>query len=115
VTTQAHNFDPEQFLRLAERLVRSSDEAELRSAVSRAYYACFLQARAHLATSRFVQTGSSGDHRLVAAALEDIGAGTELGWLRTARNRADYRLDLPTQARNARYIVRRARQLFSRV
>src|SRR6476646_9241853 len=93
VTTQARSFDPEQFLILAERLVRSNNQAELRSAVSRAYYACFLQARERLASNRFVQTRTSRDHGLVARGLPDVDAGSALGRLRNARNRADYELD----------------------
>ena len=43
-------FDPQGFFSLGQRLVtsNSSDEAELRTAVGRAYYACFLRARDQL-------------------------------------------------------------------
>ena len=115
VTTPPQNFDPEEFLLLAERLVRSNNEAEVRTAIGRAYYAVFLKARTNLLLSRFVQTGSARDHGLVAGALADEDNVLELGRLRQARNRADYRLDLWTNPRNARALVNRARALFSRV
>jgi len=115
VTTPPHHFDPEDFLRLAERLVRSNNEAEVRTAIGRAYYAVFLKARTNLSANRFVQTGSARDHGLVAGALADEDDVLELGRLRQARNRADYRPDLSTRPRNARALINRARQLFARV
>src|SRR3954454_22798161 len=115
VTTPPHHFDPEDFLRLAERLVRLNNEAEVRTAIGRAYYAVFLKARTNLSANRFVQTGSARDHGLVAGALADEDDVLELGRLRQARNRADYRPDLSTRPRNARALINRARQLFARV
>jgi uncharacterized protein (UPF0332 family) len=38
-------FDPRRFLTLAESLAQTDDEAQLRTAVGRAYYAVFLMAR----------------------------------------------------------------------
>ena len=84
-------FNPSEFLRLANELARdNSDEAKLRSAVGRAYYAVFLQARESL--------GLSGNrrriHRLVIGRLKgtDRSAGDQLDKLETLRGEADYEL-----------------------
>src|SRR3954470_21011851 len=60
-------FDPIGFLDLAERLTRRRGQAELRSAISRAYYAAFLIARENEGSS--VRSGTGQEHALVAIAL----------------------------------------------
>lgn len=89
-------FDPEDFRRLAARLVqRQCDAAEARTAISRAYYAAFLVVKGLLDPSfRFEKTAEchaqiqmvlvncdSEDARRISRKLDD---------LRSIRNRADY-------------------------
>lgn len=96
------SFDWADYLKLAEALTRDPispgpEEASLRTAISRAYYAAFRSA-SNLAASRgeIIPTGSPGDHGLVInhfqqatdPARQKIGAS--LSRLRSNRNRADY-------------------------
>jgi hypothetical protein len=71
----------------------AATEAELRTAVGRAYYGVFLEAREVLATTGEISpTWSFEDHRLVVEALRDRGGpeGNQLHKLRAARNKDDY-------------------------
>jgi len=113
-------FDPEQFLALAHDLARTdgAGEAAFRSAISRAYYAVFLKARASLEHSGQLQPTYTGrDHALIIAALRaDGGAqGDQLDKLRQDRARADYRLNLEMTRRNADDVLFRAQHLIKRV
>lgn len=90
-------FDPKGFMDIARIMAHKSgaSEAELRTAVGRAYYGVFLQAREILgATGEISPTWAPQDHQLVVDALKDRGGpgGNQLHKLRTARNRDDYRL-----------------------
>ena len=83
-------FDPNDFLRIAYELGQEADdEAKLRTAVGRAYYAVFLRARERLGIRqrRYV-------HRLVIGALRrsDRAAGDQLDKLEQLRGFADYDL-----------------------
>jgi hypothetical protein len=84
-------FDPREFGALAERLAASPDagEAELRTAVGRAYYAVFLQARDRLGIR-----GARNIHHRVIAALKhrDPAAGNQLARLEDLRGVADYEM-----------------------
>lgn len=85
------NFDPIRFLRIAELVAGASDdEAGLRTAVGRAYYACLLEAREKLG----VQTRSGRVHEEVIGLLRrrDRRAGDQLDRLRELRGLADYHL-----------------------
>ncbi|MBD0324008.1 MAG: hypothetical protein ICV72_11575 [Aldersonia sp.] len=59
-------FDWEEFLAFAEQLVeRDADEAALRTAISRAYYAVYHRASAHLRNNVLVPAHERLTHRKV--------------------------------------------------
>lgn len=60
-----NTFNWRDYFILAKVLARKQNEASLRSAVSRAYYAVFCTARNHAVTQGFVSTNTGRDHRLV--------------------------------------------------
>jgi hypothetical protein len=84
-------LDPLSLLRVATNLATyAPDDAHLRAAIGRVYYALFLVARDHvrIATSRSV-------HERVFAALERQGLGgigSKLGQIKHLRDVADYEL-----------------------
>ena len=117
-------FDPADFLRVANELASEGhDEAFLRTAVGRAYYAVFLQAREFL--------GLRGQrrhiHNTVISRLKrtDFAAGTQLDKLETLRGQADYELlvedpihrdwhsNWNTASNYAQHILRRLQRLRS--
>ena len=82
-------LDPRAFLDLANALADAiaADEATLRTAVGRAYYSVFLQARDILGIR-----GRRNIHQRVIVALKRQGpaAGTQLEKLASLRGMADY-------------------------
>lgn len=95
-------FDWTDLWVLANALMRDPsspgpEEGALRSAISRAYYAAFCNAR-NLARDRgeFTPTGSGRDHQLVREHFENSSCqirrkiSADLDRLRDNRNRADY-------------------------
>jgi uncharacterized protein (UPF0332 family) len=89
------------FLTLAKKLATGSTEAEWRSAVSRAYYAAFHEARQLLEDLGVsVQRGDRA-HAYLWLRLQNSGhpqiqqAGADLNALRGLRNQADYDLKRP--------------------
>ena len=100
------DFDPAEFNKLAEELLRNlsgapvatsgPDQAKVRTAIGKSYYAAFLAAREKLSDlGTMTPIAGSQDHKLVVDALG--GATSELGGkmygLRVKRNRADYNLN----------------------
>jgi uncharacterized protein (UPF0332 family) len=89
----------EGFLTLAMQLSQSADEARLRTAVSRAYYAAFHVARSYLADAGIAIPSSEHVHKKLAMALANAGhpalteASRHVSNLRADRNEADYDLD----------------------
>ena len=113
-------FDPGDFLTLARSLASKpgATEAELRTAVSRAYYAVFLKARENLVRlGRMSPTQSGGDHGPVIATLRGHGGphGDQLDKLRRNRGQADYQLEPPIDAPFAKSVLSLAGYLFSRI
>ena len=103
-------FNWEDFLALAERLVREVDnESSQRTAISRAYYAAYHAAAVYVRTQGLLPTGHT--HRNVWAVLaassnaELAEAGRRGDLLRQLRILADYRSrfpgDIGNQARTA--------------
>jgi uncharacterized protein (UPF0332 family) len=100
------SFDWSDFLKLAESLARaerasSLEEAALRSAVSRAYYAAFCLSRNYARDrGRIALTGQARDHGIVkdyfkySRVRDHKKIGTKLDRLRDNRNCADYDDDL---------------------
>jgi hypothetical protein len=92
------DFDWEEFLDLAEELVRRrGDVGAERTAVSRAYYAAFHRAGEHYARRGERLTLTGNDHALVwdwfvrpGADPRSLRIGNNGLWLRRARRRADY-------------------------
>lgn len=96
------SFNWSEYLNLAEMLtgrttIPSSQEAKLRSAVSRAYYAAFCQARNHLRDEEGHTIPPGGQaHPYVRDALRSSSdrarkqIGNDLDRLRRRRNQADY-------------------------
>ena len=111
-------FDWSEYFNLAKELAETSEEAELRSAVSRAYYSAFCLARNYLRDieqdprlSRN-KTYDINVHEYVAKEFihhqpksqTRIEIGNDLNRLRPRRNNADYEdtmFNLPTQATTA--------------
>lgn len=86
-------FDPNRFLGLARELASNSDdEARLRTAVGRAYYSVFLQAREILGIRERRRV-----HGLVIGRLRSVdrASGDQLDLLQALRGEADY--DLATR------------------
>ncbi len=112
-------FDPQDFLTLAQTTVGSAtaNEAELRTAISRAYYAVHLHARETLSAASHMQSTKSGaDHGIVISKLRSRGGslGDQVDWLRVRRHRADYRLGSPV-ASQAQQIVTVAQNVWGRI
>ncbi len=113
-------FNPAGFLELASSLARRNraNQAELRSAISRAYYSVFLYARERLmAAGRISPTGSPTDHGLVVERLRSLGGpqGDQVDKLRKRRNQADYNLRQYVTRGKARQAVTVAESLWPRL
>lgn len=90
-------FDPAEFFSLAQKLATApTDEARLRTAVSRAYYAILLATR-----NRLSITATEGVHGLTIREAKQRYRpyGDQLDAFRRLRSRADYELgnEDPTQ------------------
>ena len=87
-----------QFITVAQELAEADLEPHWRSAISRAYYAAFHEAKDALAYHSIAFEGTGNDHALVVRYLGYAGdqslgeAGTGLGGLQESRRRADYAL-----------------------
>jgi hypothetical protein len=99
------DFDPREFIHLCEELLNNlsgavvatsgPDQAKVRTAIGRSYYAAFLAAREKLSSmGNITPRGGSQDHRLVVDSLggERSDLGGKMYRLRLKRNRADYNL-----------------------
>jgi hypothetical protein len=95
------------FLRAARRYAAGTDEADRRSATSRAYYAAFHVARELLSGLRFRVPRADRAHNYLYVRLNNcgdpavIGAAGTLRDLRITRNAADYDLGGVFPARDA--------------
>jgi uncharacterized protein (UPF0332 family) len=107
------------FLELAERWVDRATEAEWRSAISRAYYAAFHEARRLLRELGFHVPKADAAHAYLSMRLSNSGvpdfqdAGYSLNSLRFERNRADYDIDRSLKQSHARVLVAAIRQTVS--
>jgi uncharacterized protein (UPF0332 family) len=94
-------MDPREFLVVASEWAVGTNEAEWRSAVSRAYYSAFHVGRELLESAGFVVPESALAHAYVWLRLANaknsliVEAGNQLNVLRGQRNRADYALKQP--------------------
>ena len=107
---------PFDLLALAEELSHRADEASLRCAASRAYFAAFLHCR-NVASSElgFSPTGFARDHLAIRRAIGESNAqaAARLENLRKERNRADYEVDEDFGPGPAQEACRTARILIS--
>lgn len=111
-------FNPLDFLKLAEELKLSvEDEAKIRTAISRAYYAAFLKAREWLRAKEWPVYGDARDHREVPNGLRrQVGksASDNLGFLRRRRNNADYDLIKSLIEKDVNYAISLAQTVIKR-
>ncbi len=86
----------EDFLKFAERSATGPTETDWRTAVSRAYYAAFHEARDFLTALGFQTPRADVAHAFLWRRLQNCGharlalAGSRLNQLRGERNQADY-------------------------
>ena len=105
------------YLRLAEELAqRPGDEAAHRSAVSRAYYAAFGRACAHLTQQNIPVSQGDGSHKRVWESFNRLGrtySGVQHNGDRLLRRRvvADYRNDQMVSPQDATSAVTTARNI----
>jgi len=95
----AAQFDPRAFFTLAQSLgAPGQQEEHRRSAVSRAYYACFHVARLALERRGRWQAGAVNAHQAVINELRRRNRrhlAVRLAWLKGRREDADYDLGTP--------------------
>jgi len=93
-------FQWRDFLELATRLAhRGADEAELRTAISRAYYAAYHGAAAYVRAQHILTSGHSHTRVWQALANDPDPARADIGvrgvFLKRSREYADYRHPFP--------------------
>lgn len=103
-------FDPQDFFPVAQQLAGAGAEANLRSAINRAYYSVFLVARDRLRLS-----GTSHGPVLTATREAHRAAGDQLSELFRLRVLADYNMDPVPSDNNWGSNWRRAEALARRV
>jgi uncharacterized protein (UPF0332 family) len=103
-----------EFLELAEELLAGPSEVYWRTAVSRAYFFAFHVARSLMEKAGFEVPESDAAHAYLSMRLSNAKhpeiqeAGRGLEDSRRARNRADYRIELPFDEAKANADVLRA-------
>jgi uncharacterized protein (UPF0332 family) len=89
-------FEWTDFISCAEELSNKSDEASLRSSISRAYYGAFGKIKIYCSSKFDIRTIGDSLHQRVIQSLKESGdsdefsLGNTLSQLRTSRNDADY-------------------------
>ncbi len=88
-------FDWKEYLRLAEELSTRQEDAALRSAISRAYYAAFCSARNHLQKQGEPLSRSGDSHKAVWESFQRKGRSYATIYqhshrLKNDRRKADY-------------------------
>jgi hypothetical protein len=86
-------FDPLLWIGVADELAVGREEAHLRTAIGRVYYALFVKTRDELESAgRLQPRGDDSDHRAVVACLQVRrgNAALILSRLRRERNASDY-------------------------
>lgn len=118
------SFDWTEYLNVARELARPTNnparrEARLRSAISRAYYAAYIQARNHLRDQDQVEIPQIDNHRFVIRSFIDSADSrrTTIGWdldyLRRTRNAADYDDTITRLQRKTNWSLNRARNIIA--
>lgn len=112
-------FDWTNYLELARGLAQGSDEASQRSAISRAYYAAFNNARLWLDSQGVTFTSRESIHRQVwdeflksgATSQQQIGSTGDK--LRARRARADYEDAIVDLSRQVTIAIQQAEELLN--
>ncbi|UQA57776.1 hypothetical protein [Polyangium aurulentum] len=114
-------FDWTLYLKLAERLYASAaDEADLRSAVSRAYYAAFNEARQYVRREFpevFIDKDAAAHGKVwdtlasKGRSREEVETGRRGNMLRRDRNKADYDGTVPVKHNQVRLVIRQANDI----
>jgi uncharacterized protein (UPF0332 family) len=118
-------FDWKDFITLSEELYNSkSDEASLRSAISRAYYGAFCSIRPYCHSKFGVSSKSNDIHRIIIEKLKsssnnlEYSTGNLLSNLREDRNNADYDSHFSAgkgivekSIRNSKYVIQNLKTL----
>ncbi len=108
-------FDWGRYLSLAYTLAADPDEASQRSAISRAYYACFGRASSYARNHGYTQSGSSHDRVwewFKQSRLPSGGDINELGKrIKNRRTVADYRATDPIIMQQGNMVVDWASEL----
>lgn len=117
------NFDWSQYLNLAKEFLGqptspASQEAKMRSAISRAYYAAFISARNYLQETEGHSIPTTADaHKYVvqqfkqSADRERQNIGRNLEKLRRDRNAADYKNNVPELFKMSKIAVKRSQRV----
>jgi len=118
-------FDWKEYLALADQLMQerkdiASEEACLRSAISRAYYAAIISSRNFAITKDkfFARRGSSihrqiADHFKLKNDIKQVAVGIRLSKLANKRNLADYEDEMPDLLQEAEKSVRLAKDILT--
>ena len=112
-------MDPHDFYQLASQLATSPHAAELRTAISRAYYATYHVGVTLLEAMGFRLSSGPAGHGEVRNRLSNSGdpevmrVGTQLGQLHSQRIAADYRLRNTNveNPKTAQAVVQQARRM----
>jgi len=110
-------FDWKQYLSFADELSKRSEEAALRSAVSRAYYAAFCTARNHLRVKGEQIPDSEQTHKVVWESFQRRGKTYAAVYqngvrLRSRRRQADYEDEIKDLSNLVTEALRDAKNVF---
>jgi uncharacterized protein (UPF0332 family) len=111
-------FNALGFFKLADKFKLSTDESEIRTAISRAYYAAFLISREWVRTKGWRIYDDGNDHREVPNGLQINQrrlAGSKLRSLRRHRRNADYVLTRSVNNNDANYAVNLAKNVINEI
>lgn len=113
-------FNWSEYLNLAQELAQATtDEAKLRAAISRAYYAAFIKARNFLQEREGLTIPTENTHKYVINQFKNssdpvrIKIGRRLLRLRGFRNQADYDNIFPKLAEKTQESLNLARRIIS--
>ncbi|WP_110710523.1 HEPN domain-containing protein [Salinicola sp. CR57] len=107
---------PDRLLTIAQEQLdaSSTDQARLRSAINRAYYAAFLTARAYCEEKKLA-TGTGASHEKVIGSLLDrrdlSRYGNQLNDMKRLRHKADYDWGRDVSSRDAKKTLKTCREL----
>ncbi|MBC6475923.1 MAG: HEPN domain-containing protein [Hormoscilla sp. GM102CHS1] len=114
------SFDWSQYLHLARELAeKTTDEAKMRSAISRAYYAAFIKARNYLQEWEGLTIPTQNTHQYVIDQFRNSeeqvrkNIGNRLNRLRLYRNQSDYDNTFPDLANKTRESLTLGRRIIS--